>query len=136
MHVLFPSVLLLPVAVTGAGRVPAGELANFLKVIAASVGAPGRVACRDMDLSIQLKKGGLSPDAKSPVAWAANEDQLKAYLGEGKLVVTGDREMLRAGAGIAVIRENGKPVILVHSRNVAASGITLTDALLKIARVL
>jgi hypothetical protein len=107
----------------------------FLKVVSASAGAPGRIACRDMDLSMAMKKLGMSPDAKAPVAWAANPDQLKDYLAEGKLVVAGDPAMLKAGAGVAIILEGGKPVILVNMKNVQTSGITLSDALLKISRV-
>jgi hypothetical protein len=136
MHELVPFLALVPSLVAGPPRVSTGELTPFLKVISASAGAPGRIACRDMDLSMQLKQSGLSPDAKSPVAWAANEDQLRAYLAEGKLVVAGDASMLASGASIAIVRDKGKPVILVDKKNLAASGVTLSDALLKIARIL
>lgn len=131
------SVLFLaPVLLAGSPQVSAGELTPFLKVISASAGAPGRIACRDLDLSMELKKSGLSPDAKAPVAWAANESQLKAFLAEGKLVVAGDAALLAEGAGIAIVKtKGGKPEIHVNSKNVAASGITLSDALLKISKV-
>ncbi|BDU76952.1 YfiR family protein [Mesoterricola sediminis] len=111
------------------------ELIPFLKVISVSAGAPGRVACRDLDLAMALKKGGISPDAKAPLAWAANRSQLEAYLAEGKLVIAGDPALLDAGAAIAIAREAGRPVLLIHSRNLAASGVGVSDALLKIAKV-
>jgi len=130
-----PILILAPVALAGATPVSAAELTPFLKVITSSAGAPGRIACRDIDLAMQLKKDGLSPDAKSPVAWAASASQLASYLAEGKLVVAGDAAMLNQGAAIAIIKEQGKPVILVNAKNVAASGVTLSDALMKIARV-
>ena len=122
-------------AMAGTPSVSAAELTPVLTVITASAGAPGRIACRDIDLSMQLKKDGLSPDAKSPVAWAASAGQVASYLAEGKLVVAGDAALLSQGAGIAIIKEHGKPVILVDSKNVAASGVTRSDALMKIAKV-
>jgi len=135
MRRLMPIMVLFTTAMAGTPPVSAAELTPFLKVITASAGAPGRIACRDIDLSMQLKKDGLSPDAKSPVAWAASASQLATYLAEGKLVVAGDAAMLSQGAGIAIIKEQGKPVIIINPKNVAASGVTLSDALMKIARI-
>ena len=135
MRQLIAITVLVSTAMAGPPAVSAAELTPFLKVITSSAGAPGRIACRDIDLSMQLKKDGLSPDAKSPVAWAASASQLASYLAEGKLVVAGDAAMLSQGAGIAIVKEQGKPVILVNAKNVAASGVTLSDALMKIARV-
>ena len=134
MPILLPALFLL-VASPVTPQVPVGELTPFLKVITASAGAPGRIACRDMDLGLELKRSGLSPDAKSPLAWATNQTQLKDYLAEGKLVVTGDLALLATGAGIAIVKEHGKPVILINAKNVAVSGVTLSDSLLKIAKV-
>lgn len=69
----FPTVLFVAtVAMAAPPRVAPAELMPFLKVVSASAGAPGRIACRDMDLSMAMKKLGMSPDAKAPVAWAAN----------------------------------------------------------------
>ena len=136
MFRLIPVLVLAPAAMAGSPLVSAGELTPFLKVISASAGTPGRIACRDLDLAMELKKSGLSPDAKAPVAWAANENQLKAFLAEGKLVIGGDPAMLAQGAGIAIVKSKaGKPEILVNAKNVAAAGITLSDALLKISKV-
>jgi len=133
---LSPAALLfVSVALAAPPQVAPAELMPFLKVVTASAGAPGRIACRDMDLSMQLKKGGVSPDAKAPVAWAATAEQLKDYLAEGKLVVAGDPAMLKAGAGVAIVLEQGRPVILISLKNVQTSGVTLSDALLKISRV-
>ena len=131
-----PVLFLTLAAHAGSALVTPAELTPFLKVVTASAGAPGRIACRDMDLSMELKKSGLSPDAKAPVAWAANEGQLKAYLAEGKLVVVGDAAMVAGGAGIAIVKgKGGKPEILINAKHVAVSGITLSDALLKISKV-
>lgn len=128
--------LVAPAVLAGSpSQVPAPELATILKVLSASAGAPGRVACRDLDLSLELKRSGLSPDARSPLAWAASPDQMKEYLAEGKLVVVGSEALLREGAGIAILREKGKPVIVVATKNVANAGVKLSDAVMKIARL-
>lgn len=120
---------------TSAPLLSPGELTPFLRVITASVGAPGRVACKDIDLSMQLKKDGLSPDAKSPVAFANSGGQIKTFLAEGKLVVCGEEAGLKEGASVAVFKQGGRPVMVVSTRNATASGFTLSDALLKIARI-
>ena len=135
MRQLIAFSILVSTAMAATPSVSAAELTPFLKVITASAGAPGRIACRDIDLSMQLKKDGLSPDARSPVAWAASAGQVASYLAEGKLVVAGDAALLSQGAAIAIVKEQGKPVILVSSKNVAASGVTLSDALRKLAKV-
>jgi hypothetical protein len=110
------------------------ELTPFLRVISASLGTPGRVACKDIDLSMQLKKDGLSPDGGAPLAWANSGNQIKGYLAGGnRLVVCGEENGLKEGASIAIFKENGKPVLVVSIKNATANGFTLSDALLKIA---
>jgi len=102
-----PALLFLVASTTaGAHSVASFELAPFLRVITSSAGTPGRIACRDIDLAMALKKEGLSPDAKSPVATAANTGQLKAFLAEGKLVVGGVSAKLAEGAGIVIVNLN------------------------------
>jgi hypothetical protein len=115
-------------------QISPSELSPFLRVISSAAGCPGRIACRDIDEAMQMKKDGLSPDAKAPVAWAASPAQIKAYLAEGKLVVSGDPAAFKDGVSIVVAKEHGKPVVVIDTRNAAASGITLSDALMKIAR--
>jgi len=126
---------LLTALAGGTPRLAPGELSPFLRVISASLGSPGRVACRDIDLSMQFKKDGLSPDPRSPMAFAASPEQIRTYLAEGKLVVCGEEAGLKLGAGIAVFKDKGKPIMVVNRTNVAATGLTLSDALLKIARI-
>jgi len=134
MSILTPiPMILLALSATPPHLTPA-ELVPFLKVISASLGTPGRVACKDIDLSMQLKQDGLSPDGSAPVAWAASEVQIRNYLAAGsRLVVCGDEAGLKDGASIAIFREGGKPVLVVSVKNAAANGFTLSDALLKIA---
>ena len=133
MPPLFPVSVLMSVLSTTTPHLSPAEMTPFLRVISASVGVPGRVACRDIDISIQLKKDGLSPDATSPVAWAASGSQIATFLTEGKLVVCGRESGLKDGASIAVFKEGGKPVMAVSPRNAALGGFILSDALLKIS---
>ena len=110
------------------------ELSPFLRVISASMGTPGRVAVKDIDLSMQLKKDGLSPDGGAPLAWAKNENQARTFLsGGGRLVACGEESLLKEGASIAIFKEGGRPVIVLSVKNAAANGFTFSDALLKMA---
>ena len=133
MHPLLPIPVLLSILATTSPRLTPAEMTPFLRVISASAGVPGRVACRDIDIAMQLKKDGLSPDATSPVAWAASANQIKTFLGEGKLVVCGTEPGLKDGASIAIFKEHGKTIMVVSTRNAGLGGFTLSDALLKIA---
>lgn len=135
MASLFTLPVLMTLLTTASPVLTPKEMSPFLRVISASVGAAGRIACRDIDVAMQMKQDGLSPDAKAPVAFAANDGQIKDYLAEGKLVVCASEVGFRAGAGIAIFREGGKPVLVVNLKNATAAGYTLSDALLKIARV-
>jgi len=131
---MLPALILSIALATAAPQLSPAERDPFLRVLSAGAGAPGRIACKDIDQAMQMKKDGLSPDAKAPVAWAANAAQIKDYLAEGKLVVSGDPADFKAGASIVITREHGKPALIIDSRNAAASGVTLSDTVLKIAR--
>jgi hypothetical protein len=59
---------LVPVLIASLTAVPPGispkEMSPFLRVISASLGAEaaGRVACKDIDVAMELKRDGLSPE--------------------------------------------------------------------------
>lgn len=110
------------------------ELATLLRVLSAQAGTPGRIACKDIDLSLQMKKDGLSTDPRSPVAWASDAAQARAYKADGKFVICADPALLKEGAALAVVREGGRTGLLLHSANAQASGLTLSDAILKVAK--
>lgn len=110
------------------------ELAPILKMICTQAGTPGRLACRDADMAFALKKEGVSLDARSQAAWAATPEQVRAFAQEGKCVIVGEERLLREGASLALVREGRTVGILLHHRNAQASGINLSDALLKLSR--
>jgi len=47
---------------------------------------------------------------------------------------TEDLEWLKAGAAIAIVEEGGRPGLFLDSANAKASGVTVADAIVKLAR--
>lgn len=111
------------------------ELAGFLKPLSANAGSPGRIACKDVDMAMALKKQGISLDPRASAAWATTTEQVKTYLGEGKFVICPDPKLLEEGASLAIVRRQGHPVLLLHAKNAKTSGVQLSDNLMKIAQL-
>lgn len=128
--------LILGLAATAlsAGDLPADIQAKFIKILAANAGSAGKVACKDPGVTAALGGAGLAADPASKVAWAGSEADVKAYKAAGKMVICGKLEWLPEGGSIALVEEGGKPQIYLHMGNIAASGITLSDAILKIGK--
>ena len=119
-----------------AGDLPGDVQAKFIKILASSAGSPGKVACKDVGLSVELTKVGVAAEAGAKVAWASSEGDVKAFKAAGKLVICGKLDWLSAGGAIAIVEEGGKPQIYLHMGNISASGVTLSDAVLKIGKKL
>jgi hypothetical protein len=117
-----------------AGDLPADVQAKFIKILASSANSAGKVACKDATVAAELGKIGISADAGSKVAWAGSDAEVASLKGAGKLVICGKLEWLPKGGSIAIIEEGGKPQIYLHMGNIAASGVTLSDAVLKIGK--
>jgi hypothetical protein len=124
------SVVTLPMAAEG---VPVEEAAKLLLILAASAGSEGRVACKELDMVIQLKKREISVDAKANIAWAFTPAQTKFYLEEKKLVVCSSRKLFVDGGAIAFEHVNNKLVIFYNPVNLGKSGVKLPDAFLRSA---
>ena len=129
-------VIAFAVAALAAGELPPETQAKFIKILASSAGSAGKVVCNNGALAGELGKVGVSPDPGSKVAWASSEAEVKSLKGAGKLVICGKLEWLSAGGSIAVVEEGGKPQIYLNMGNIAASGVTLSDAVLKIGKKL
>jgi hypothetical protein len=123
-------VALAPVPLAG-GEVPVEEAAKFLLILATSAGSEGRVACKELDMVIQLKKQAISVDAKAHVAWAFTAEQTRFYAAENKLVVCNHRKLLEAGGAIAFERIQGRLTVFVHPVNLGRSGVKLPDSFLR-----
>jgi hypothetical protein len=124
------SVVSLPLAADG---VPLEEAARLLLILAASAGSEGRVACKELDMVIQLKKQEISVDAKANIAWAFTPAQTKFYLDEKKLVVCNSRKLFANGGAIAFERVNNRLVIFYNLANLEKSGVHLPDTFLRSA---
>ena len=128
-----PALVVLATQPLSADGVSVEEAAKYLLILATSAGSEGRVACKELDMVIQLKKQEISVDAKANVAWAFSPSQTKFYLGEKKLVVCSSRKLFVDGGAIAFERINGRLTIFYNPANLVKSGIHLPDSFLRTA---
>ena len=117
-----------------AGDLPPAVQAKFLGIISRSANCGGKVDCH---FDPTLSKGlGADNDPSSKVAWGTNEAQVKALKAEGKLVICPSLDLLPKGGSIAIVEEDNKPQIYLHLKNITLSGVTVSDAILKIGKKL
>jgi hypothetical protein len=128
-----PALVVLVAMPLAAEGVPVEEAAKYLLILATSAGSEGRVACKELDMVVQLKKQEISVDAKANVAWAFTPAQTKFYLGEKKLVVCSSRKLFADGGAIAFERINGRLTVFYHPANLEKSGIHLPESFLRTA---
>jgi hypothetical protein len=107
--------------------------AKFLKVLLSSSGQFG-FACNDAALKAKLEADGLSVAPGFKMAWAASEAEVKSLKAAGKVVVVPKLAWLKLGGSIALVEEDGKPQLYIHPGNLKASGMTLSDAVVKMAK--
>lgn len=117
-----------------AGDLPLAIQAKFVRILAATMESAGHVYCKDPDMIAALKGMGVTEDDNSKVAWASTEADVAKFKAEGKLVICGKLEWLAQGGSVAVVEENGKPQIYLHMNNIAASGVHVSDSVLRIAK--
>lgn len=115
---------------------PADVQAKLVKILASNAGSGAKILCRDAAMAAALKGAGMAIDPGAKVAWGANEAEVKSLRTSGKLVICGKLEYLPAGGSMAVVEEGGKPQIYLHMGNIAASGVTVSDAIMKIGKKL
>lgn len=106
--------------------------AKFIKIICSNAGSAGKVCVKDGAMTGKLGEVGVAADAASKVAYAGSEADLAAY--KGKLIICPKLEWLPKGGAIAIVEEGGKPAIYLHMQNIGASGVTLSDAVMKIGK--
>jgi hypothetical protein len=117
-----------------AGDLAAPTLAKFIRVLMQSTTLKA-VACADKELAGELGNLGVALDPEAKLAWTENEKDIGHLARQGKLVICGNRAFLAAGASIAVINEGGRPAFYINIKNLAGTGITLPDNIMKIAKV-
>ena len=131
--------LLLVLSLSGlfiqAGDLPIAIRAKFMKVVASNIPAcGGKVAVRDSDMADALLDNSLDLSPKSILAWATSAEELSEYVSAKKVVVVGQLDWLKRGACIAIVEEGGKPCIYISKERVAATGVTLSESLMKVGK--
>jgi hypothetical protein len=116
-----------------AGDLAAPTVAKFIRVIASSGG--GKAACRDRDVAAELATLGVAVDPESKVVWVSLEAEVGKLARMGRLVICGKLELLAAGASVALVAEGGRPTIYISAKNLAGTGVALSDSVLKISKV-
>ena len=116
-----------------AQELPAETQAKFLKILLSSTGQFG-FACSDAAFKGKLEAAGIAVSGGFKMAWAATEAEVKPLKAAGKLVIVPNLEWLKAGGSIAIVAEDGKPQIHLNLANVKASGMTLSDTIVKMAK--
>ena len=117
-----------------AGDLPQDIQAKFIRIIAKQPGLNGQIACSDPEMAKAITAAGSTVDAGAKLLYASSEAEVKSGKGAGKLVICGKTEWLPSGAGIALVEEGGKPSIYLHLGNSGASGVTLTDVIMKLGK--
>ena len=112
---------------------PAETEAKFLKILLSSTGQFG-FSCSDPAFKAMLEASGLAVAPGFKMAWAASEAEVKALKASGKLVIVPKLAWLKEGGSIAIIEEAGKPQIYINPANIKASGMTLSDTIVKMAK--
>ena len=108
--------------------------AKFVKTLVSSTGQFGFACNNDPELKKSLEAAGVSVSPGFKLAWAATEEEVKKLKADGRLVVVPKLQWLRLGGGVAIVEEDGKPQFYVHMANIKASGLTLPDTIIKIAK--
>jgi hypothetical protein len=107
--------------------------AKFLKLLLSSTGQFG-FACNDPGFKAKLEAAGIAVSPGFKMAWAANEGEAKSLKAAGKLVIVPVLGWLKAGGSLAIVSEGGKPQVYLNPANVKASGMTLSDTIVKMAK--
>jgi hypothetical protein len=108
--------------------------AKFIKILVSATGQFGFACNNDAMLKKSLEAAGVSVSPGFKLAWAATEAEVKTLKADGRLVVVPKLQWLKLGGGVAIVEEEGKPQFYLHMANVKASGLTIPDTIIKIAK--
>jgi hypothetical protein len=117
-----------------AGDLAAPTVAKFIRVIASASGG-SKVVCSDREIAGELTAINVPMEGDGKLVWATTEKDVTKFAKQGKLVICGSQDLLNAGAALAIVAEGGRPTIYISAKNLAASGITLSDSVMKIGKV-
>jgi len=103
---------------------------KFLRILMSSTGQYG-IACPDAAMKAKLESTGINIAPTWKLALANTEEEVRAMKKAGKLVVVTNPAWLSIGGGIAVTDVDGKPQIRLNNANIKASGVVLSDTIIK-----
>ena len=107
--------------------------AKFLKVLLSTTGQFG-FACNDQGLTKKLEEMGVSVGPGFKLAWGSSEMEVRALRAQDRFVVCPSLDWLKSGACMAIVEEEGRPQLYLHTGNAKVIGMPLPDAILKIAK--
>jgi hypothetical protein len=137
MNRFVPAALVLVSALgLSAEDVASDALVKFVRLLVSSTGQSGFACGSNMSLRFKLESMGLSTAATSKLVWASSEAEVKAMKAANRMVVVPKLEWLKLGGAVAIIQEDGKPVMYLNMANVKASGLTLPDSVIKASKVI
>lgn len=113
-----------------AGELPIETAAKLVKVVVNGTG--GKITCRDAAMKAALESNGVTVDSSASIIWSSSPAEIKMLKARGRLIITSRPEQLAMGACIAIAEDGGRPKIYLHPANLAASGVSLPDAVLKL----
>lgn len=113
-----------------AGELPIETAAKLVKVVVNGTG--GKITCRDAAMKAALESNGVTVDSSASIIWSSSPAEIKMLKSRGRLIITSRPEQLGMGACIAIAEDGGRPKIYLHPANLAASGVSLPDAVLKL----
>ena len=112
---------------------PVDLQAKFIKILLSSTGQFG-FGCTAPELKGKLEASGIAVAPGFKMAWASSEAEIKTLQAAGKLVLVPKLAWLKLGGSISLIEEDGKPSIHLNLANIKASGMTLSDTIMKLAK--
>jgi hypothetical protein len=132
MEVCVKKAILLALVSMGiyAQDLPLNTQVKFLRIMMSSAGQYG-IACPDAATKARLESVGINIGPTFKLGFATSEEEVKALKKAGKLVIVNNAVWLSSGASIAITSQDGKPQIMINAANIKASGVTVSDTLIK-----
>ena len=117
----------------GASDLGADTVAKLIRVVMQGTGSTS-VACDDPEIASKLAKLGVTIDTAAKIVWTEKEQDIPGLARAGKFVICGSRKGTQTGAVMAMVNEGGHPAIMINKRALAATHLSLPDAILKLAK--
>lgn len=131
-HLMIPVLCAMAMPMS-AGELPPALAAKLVALVIKSANDGMRVACKAGDMAGELSKLGIENNPSAKIAWASSSEEARMYALQGKCVIVADPKFLPIGGALAVFEDGGKPKMMVNSKNLQKSGVSLSDQILRAA---